>query len=64
MAESSGNGGKLCIGLMSGTSVDAIDAALVRIERDGEAVSAELLAFREVSIEPEVRSEVFALFEQ
>lgn len=64
MPASNQGGSKLCIGLMSGTSVDAIDAALVRIERDGEAVNAELIAYREELIDPVLRSEVFALFEQ
>ncbi len=49
----------LWIGLMSGTSADAIDAALVRIGRDPGDV--ELLAFREEPIEESLRARIHAL---
>ena len=49
----------LWIGLMSGTSADAIDAALVRVGRDPGDV--ELLAFREEPIEEALRARIHAL---
>jgi len=49
----------LWIGLMSGTSADAIDAALVRIGSDPGDV--ELLAFREEPIEEALRERIHAL---
>lgn len=49
----------LWIGLMSGTSADAIDAALVRMGRDPGDV--ELLAFREELIEDALRARIHAL---
>ena len=49
----------LWIGLMSGTSADAVDAALVRIGRDPGDV--ELLAFREEPIEEALRARIHAL---
>src|SRR5437870_429518 len=52
----------LAIGLMSGTSADGIDAALVAIE--GEPPRARLLAFRTDPYPAAVREELFALFRQ
>lgn len=49
----------LWIGLMSGTSADAVDAALVRIGRDPGDV--ELVAFREEPIEEALRARIHAL---
>ncbi len=49
----------LWIGLMSGTSADAVDAALVRVGRDPGDV--ELLAFREEPIEEALRERIHAL---
>ncbi len=49
----------LWIGLMSGTSADAIDAALVRVGRDPGDVS--LVAFREQPIDEELRARIHAL---
>ncbi len=49
----------LAIGLMSGTSVDAIDAALVRFEST-EQLSTELIHFDETPISNELRQRVFS----
>ena len=54
---------KLVIGLMSGTSVDGIDAALVRIEGRGEGLKVRLLGFRTYPFAPGVRSRIFELFD-
>jgi anhydro-N-acetylmuramic acid kinase len=43
------------VGLMSGTSADGIDAALVRIGRRGDRLTARLEAFRQVAYPPAVR---------
>jgi anhydro-N-acetylmuramic acid kinase len=51
----------LWIGLISGTSADGVDAALVRIEDDLSRV--ELLAFRTEPIEQELRSRIHACAE-
>jgi len=53
---------RLVIGLMSGTSVDGIDAALVRIHGGGPGVAVDLLAFATYPFEPAVREEIFRLF--
>lgn len=52
----------LAIGLISGTSADGIDAALVAIE--GEPPKARLLSFRTNPYPDEAREELFALFRQ
>ena len=54
---------RLVVGLISGTSVDAIDAALVRIEADGdERRRVELLAASETPFAPTLRRAIFSLF--
>jgi len=53
---------RLVVGLMSGTSVDGIDAALVEIEGHGEAAKVKLLAFDSYPFPPELRARVFRLF--
>jgi len=50
------------VGLMSGTSADGIDAALVRISGTGDGVRASLVRFRKVAYEARVRRAVLALF--
>ena len=47
------------VGMMSGTSVDGIDAALVEI---GEGSAVKLLAFETSPFPPAVREQIFALF--
>ena len=46
---------KLVIGLMSGTSLDGVDAALVRLSGSGLETKAELVHFISRGYEPEVR---------
>ncbi len=48
----------LVIGLMTGTSADAIDAALVRFRGAGLAASHEVLAYRETALSDALRREV------
>ena len=48
----------LVAGIMSGTSVDGIDVALVRIEGEGLSLSVEVVGFEEVEFPPGVRDEV------
>jgi len=54
---------RLVIGLMSGTSVDGIDAVLVRIEGHGAAAKAEQIAFHSYPFPPGLRAKVFRLFD-
>ena len=53
---------RLAVGLMSGTSVDGIDAALVELEGLGADPKVRLLAFRNMPYPPAVREKIFALF--
>lgn len=53
---------RLVIGLMSGTSVDGIDAALVRIRGGGCGVSLQTEHFVTYPFDPAVRQAIFALF--
>ena len=54
---------KKVIGLMSGTSVDGVDAALVEIRGHGLETQVELLAFHSHPFEAEVRDRIFGLFQ-
>ena len=60
----SGAATRLVVGLMSGTSVDAIDAALVRIGpgEHPERRRIELIAQRETPFDPALRAAIFDLF--
>lgn len=49
---------KLVIGLMTGTSADAVDAALVRFRGIGIAATSEIVAYREQPFEDDLRREV------
>lgn len=51
----------LVIGLMSGTSADGVDAALVRIEGEGESLCLEELAFVSCPYSDQVRSRLLVL---
>lgn len=53
---------RLVIGLMSGTSVDGIDAALVRISGSGTDSKAELMNFKNFPFDEDVRARIFKLF--
>src|SRR4051812_19076841 len=52
---------RLVVGLMSGTSADGVDAALVRISGSERATQAEIVAFVTIPFAPEVRSTVLAV---
>ena len=54
---------KKVIGLMSGTSVDGVDAALVEIRGHGLETRVELLGFHSHPFEAEVRDRIFDLFQ-
>lgn len=53
---------RLVVGLVSGTSVDGIDAALVRIEGEPLSPQVELLGFYELPFTDEVKGAIFAAF--
>jgi anhydro-N-acetylmuramic acid kinase len=53
---------KRTIGLMSGTSLDGVDAALVEIDGFGAATRARLVAFRGVPFSADERARIHALF--
>lgn len=53
---------RLVVGLMSGTSVDGIDAALVEITGHGELAKVKLCAFDSYPFPAELRARVFRLF--
>ncbi len=51
------------VGLMSGTSADGVDAAVVEIEGSPPALKVDLLSFTFVPFEREQRARIFALFD-
>jgi len=53
---------KRVIGLMSGTSADGIDAALMEIKGDGLATRVKLIAFETYPYSESVRKKIFDLF--
>ena len=53
---------KHIIGLMSGTSADGVDVALVEITGSGLTTKIELIAFETISYSPEIRARIFDLF--
>ena len=52
----------IVIGLMSGTSADGIDAAVVRLEGTPPSLTWEVLGYSYHSFTPELRSEIFTCF--
>jgi anhydro-N-acetylmuramic acid kinase len=52
---------RLVVGLMTGTSADAVDAVLVRLKGDGLAATHEVLAERESPLADDLRAEVLAV---
>lgn len=53
---------KLVVGLMSGTSVDGVDAALVKIHGNGMDTKTEMIAFKNYPYDEQVRKRIFELF--
>ena len=53
---------KTVIGLMSGTSADGVDVALVDITGSGLTTEIELIAFETIPYKPEIRARIFDLF--
>ena len=52
----------IVVGLMSGTSVDAIDAAVVDVSRHHDALVVRLLDYAESPIDEDIRQRIHALF--
>ena len=52
---------RMVVGLMTGTSADAVDAVLVRLKGEGLAATHEVLAELETPFDDELRSEVLAV---
>ena len=59
-----GDDRRLCVGLMSGTSADGVDAALVAIQGAGESARVELLEFFQVPYPSDIRDDLFRVFAQ
>ena len=53
----------ICIGLISGTSVDGVDVAIARIAGHAANAKLELLAFETIPYPAEVRAELLALYD-
>src|SRR5918996_5869515 len=54
---------RLVLGLMSGTSVDGIDAVLVEVKGHGAEAKVRPIAFRSYPFPPGLRAKVFRLFD-
>ena len=54
---------RVVLGLMSGTSVDGIDAAAVALREEGERLHARLLHYAEAPYPPALRERIHALFD-
>lgn len=53
----------ICVGLISGTSLDGIDAAVCRIDEHAQEASVELLAFDTLAYPDAVRAELLRLYD-
>ena len=53
----------IVVGLISGTSVDAIDAAVVEVDHEDDTLALRLLGYSESEIDAALRERVFALFD-
>ncbi len=53
----------IVVGLMSGTSVDGIDAAVVDVTQDGEALQVRLLGYVESQMDEGLRERIHTLFD-
>ncbi|HVL23177.1 MAG TPA: anhydro-N-acetylmuramic acid kinase [Thermomicrobiales bacterium] len=53
----------MCVGMISGTSVDGIDVAIVRIDGHARGAAVELLGFDTVPYPEEVRAELLGLYD-
>lgn len=53
----------LAIGLMSGTSVDSVDAALVRFTLQDRKIRHQLLEFTSVTYPKDIRAKIFSVFQ-
>jgi anhydro-N-acetylmuramic acid kinase len=53
----------ICVGMISGTSVDGIDVAIVRIDGHARGAAVELLGFDTVPYPEEVRAELLGLYD-
>ncbi len=51
-----GKNKKLCAGIMTGTSVDAVDVAIVEVSGSGVDLSLKLLGFKDFPIQPELKN--------
>jgi len=60
---SSTHASAICIGLISGTSVDGVDVAIVRIEGHAGGSKVESLAFETVPYPDQVRAELLGLYD-
>jgi anhydro-N-acetylmuramic acid kinase len=54
---------ELCLGMISGTSIDGIDVALVEIEGIGQQATIRTLGFETVPYPADVRAELLALYD-
>jgi anhydro-N-acetylmuramic acid kinase len=53
----------IVVGLMSGTSVDGIDAAVVDVRTSADALHVRLLGYSELEFDPALRSRIYELFD-
>ncbi|MCA1648150.1 MAG: anhydro-N-acetylmuramic acid kinase, partial [Chloroflexi bacterium] len=53
----------IVVGLMSGTSVDGIDAAVVEVTDQDAALQVRLLGYAESQIDPQLRDRIHTLFD-